>query len=484
VLDASIVNNFKNENKLPLFITATCDFAPFDNPTTNSLGEDLIVRPKTGAIALMTTTRVVFAFSNRVMNDNYLRIALQPDSAGRYKSLGQAVQEAKNFTYQNFGDIANNRKFALLGDPAMTLAFPKLKVEPTTLNGISITTTADTVQATQKVNVQGVVTDYKGLVQNDFNGTVYLSLFDKPQATTTLGNDPTSFPVSFTEQNAVLFKGKATATAGHFSFDFKIPKDLNYQYGRGKISLYAQNGTDDGNGFSTNIIIGGLDSTATSDREGPEIKAFLDNEQFVPGSITGSTPVLLLKLADSSGINTGGTGIGHDLLATLDNDNRTYYVLNSFYESDLDNYQKGSLRFQLPELSSGPHTLKIKAWDVVNNSSEYTLDFIVNNKEELVVDHVLNYPNPFTTKTAFWFEHNQAGADLNVRVEIFTVSGKLLRTLQQTINNSGNRSTDLEWDGRDEWGNKVGRGVYIYRLQVAAPNGKKVSRLQKMVSLQ
>jgi hypothetical protein len=483
VLDAAIVNNFKNENRLPLFITATCDFAPYDHPAINSLGEDLIMRPKTGAIALMTTTRVVFAYSNRVMNDNYLRIALQPDSSGKYKTLGEAVKAAKNETYQNFGDITNNRKFALLGDPAMTLAYPTLKVTPTLINGVSITTSADTIQATDRVQLQGVVTDTKGLVVNDFNGTVYLSLFDKPKAVTTLGNDPTSLPVTFSTQNAVLFKGKATATGGHFSFHFKIPKDMNYQYGNGKISLYAQNEKEDGAGFSTNVIIGGLGANATADKEGPSITAYLDNEQFVPGSITGPSPILLVKLADSSGINTGGTGIGHDLVATLDNDNRTYYVLNSFYESELDNYQKGSLRFQLPELSPGPHSLKIKAWDVVNNSAEYTLEFIVNNRDELVIDHVLNYPNPFTNKTAFWFEHNQSGTDLQVKVDIFTVSGKLLKTLQQTINNAGYRSSDLEWDGRDEWGGKVGKGVYIYRLQVAAPNGKKVSRLQKLVLL-
>ena len=481
VLDQQTVGNLKNENRLPLFITATCDFAPFDNPTVNSLGEDLIVRPKTGAIALMTTTRVVFAFSNRIMNDNYLRLALQQDSAGNYKTLGEAVQAAKNFTYQNFGDVANNRKFALLGDPAMRLGFPKWKVLPTLINGHNIGTNIDTLKAAEMVLLEGVVTDNRGAIITDFNGTVYLSLFDKPQTAMTLGNDPTSLPVPFTTQSSVLFKGKATASSGRFLFNFKLPKDINYQYGKGKISLYAHNKKEEGSGYSNNIIIGGIDSSLSADREGPTIKAYLNNEQFVSGNITDNNPILIVKLIDSSGINTGGTGIGHDLVATLDNDNRSYFVLNSFYESDLDHYQKGSLRFQLPLLAAGPHTLKIKAWDVVNNSSEYTLDFIVNNTEELTISHVLNYPNPFTTKTAFWFEHNQPATDLNVRVEIFTVGGKLVKTMQQTINNSGNRSSDLEWDGKDEWGEKMGKGIYIYRLQVAAPNGKKASQLQKLL---
>ena len=135
-------------------------------------------------------------------------------------------------------------------------------------------------------------------------------------------------------------------------------------------------------------------------------------------------------------------------------------------KAELNNYQKGTVRFQLPQLAPGPHTLTIKAWDAVNNSSEYCVEFTVVNDEELVFDHVLNYPNPFTTKTSFWFEHNQPGLDLEAKVEIFTVTGKLIKTLRQTINTPGNRSNDIEWDGRDDYGDKVGRGVYLYRLTV------------------
>jgi len=170
-------------------------------------------------------------------------------------------------------------------------------------------------------------------------------------------------------------------------------------------------------------------------------------------------------------------------MATVDNNNSQYFVLNNFYEAGLDNFQKGTVRFQLPQLSAGHHTLKIKAWDVVNNSSEYVLDFTVVNSEDLRVDHVLNYPNPFTTRTFFWFEHNQPGTDLSVKVEIFTVSGKLIKTISQTINTIGNRSNEIEWDGRDEYGEKIGRGVYIYRLRVKTPNGKTANKWERLVVL-
>ncbi|MFN2456644.1 MAG: type IX secretion system sortase PorU [Chitinophagaceae bacterium] len=481
VIDHQIVNSWNNQNRLPLFITATCDFAPYDNPTVNSLGENLLLRAKTGAVALMTTTRVVFAFSNRIINNNYLQIALQPDSSGKYKSLGESIQATKNYTYQTSGDVINNRKFALLGDPAMTLAFPGLKIKTTLVNGKNIQAQADTLSATEFVTLQGEITDNSGSRITEFKGTVYLSLFDKPQTITTLGNDATSLPVQFMSQTNTLFKGKVSANAGAFSFTFKMPKDINYQFGNGKISLYAQDGKKDANGFSTNVSIGGIDVGGSTDNIGPEIKAYLNDERFVNGSMTNQHPVLIVKLSDSSGINTGSGGIDHDIVATLDGDNRQYFVLNDFYESDLDSYQQGAVRFQLPELSPGHHTIKVKAWDVLNNSSEYILEFTVANNDKLTIGRVLNYPNPFTTTTTFWFEHNKPAADLQVKVEIFTVTGKLVKTLRQTINNKGNRSSDVVWDGRDEYGDKVGRGIYLYRLGVHGADGKKAEKLERLV---
>jgi hypothetical protein len=483
ILDQQIVNGWSNGNRLPLFITATCDFAPYDNPTENSLGENLLVRPKTGAIALMTTTRVVFAFSNRIINNNYLKFALEPDANGRYKTLGEALVASKNFTYQSSGDVTNNRKFTLLGDPAMRLAFPTYKVKIVKVNGKDISSQVDTLSATEPALMEGEVDDNSGALLASFNGTAYLSLFDKPLTITTLGNDPTSQPAPFSDQESTLFKGKASVQNGKFMFRFKVPKDINYQYGNGKISLYAHDGINDANGFSNSIIIGGISTTLSPDNQGPEIKAYLNDDKFVNGSIANANPILLLELADSSGINTGSSGIGHDIVATVDNNNSQYFVLNNFYEAGLDNFQKGTVRFQLPQLSAGHHTLKIKAWDVVNNSSEYVLDFTVVNTEELRIDHVLNYPNPFTTRTFFWFEHNQPGTDLSVKVEIFTVSGKLIKTISQTINTIGNRSNEIEWDGRDEYGEKIGRGVYVYRLRVKTPNGKTANKWERLVVL-
>lgn len=480
ILDQSIINSWKNPNKLPLFITATCDFAPYDNPGVNSIGVNLLVRPATGGIALMTTTRAVYASSNRIMNNNYLQISLQADANGKYKTLGDAVRDAKNYTYQVSADIVNNRKFTLLGDPALTLAFPKLNVVATKINGKPIAQT-DTLKATDKVTIDGEVRDKQATLLAGFNGIAYLTVFDKPRQVTTLGNDPASPVTTFSDQSSVLFKGKASVSNGKFSFSFKMPKDINYQYGSGKLSLYAHDSLDDANGFSTHFLVGGNSNNPDNDKQGPQIKAWMNDEKFVNGGIVNQTPVLIIKLSDSSGINTTGTGIGHDIVATLDNDNKKFFVLNDFYQSDLNSYQRGSIRFQLPGMDPGPHSLKIKAWDVLNNSSEYVIEFTVANDDELQISHVLNYPNPFTTNTSFWFEHNKPGQDLHVRVAIFTLTGRIINVLQKTINTPGDRSSEVQWDGKDEFGSKVGRGVYLYKLSVTVPGLKTKEKIEKLV---
>jgi Peptidase family C25 len=480
VLDQEIVNSWNNPGRLPLFITATCDFAPYDKPGINSIGENILLRPKTGAIALMTTTRVVFAFSNRVMNNNYLQFALQPDANGKYKSLGEAVKEAKNYTYQTSGDVANNRKFTLLGDPALTLAFPELRVRATKINGIPVAM-ADTLSSTERITMEGEVTDLQGNLLTNFSGNVYPTVFDKPQIVNTLANDPGSQVYSFQAQSNILFKGKASVQNGRFSFSFKVPKDINYQFGNGKLSLYAEDGLKDANGYFTNFIVGGTGNQAGNDREGPEIKLFLNDEKFVNGGISNQTPLLIVKLSDSSGINTAGTGIGHDIVATLDEDNRKFFILNDFYQGDLNSFQKGVVRFQLPELSPGPHTIKLKAWDILNNSNEAVLEFIVANDESPELKHVLNYPNPFTTKTQFWFEHNKPGQPLDVSIQIMTITGRVIKTIRQTITTDGNRSAEIEWDGKDEYGDKPGRGVYIYKLRITTTDKKKKEVIGKLV---
>jgi len=479
VLEKTIVDTWANTYRLPLFITATCDFAPYDNPAVNSLGENILLRDKTGAIALMTTTRLVFAFSNRIMNRNYLQAALQPRTDGSYLSLGDAVRQAKNITYQTQTDITNNRKFTLLGDPALTLAYPKYQVHTETINGAAVSAVPDTLKALEKYSVGGSVSDAQGNTLTGFNGTLYANVFDKVQTASTLGNDADSYRQNFQVQGSPIFKARVKVINGKFNLSFIVPKDINYQLGSGRISYYTDNGQLDGNGNFNGFLVGGSQGVS-SDNTGPVVKAYLNDETFVNGNVVNPTPILLLYLADSSGINIAGTGIGHNITAVLDGDTKNTYTLNSFFESDLDSYRQGSVVFQLPEMAEGNHTLVVKAWDAANNSTEVTIRFRVI-KEGMTIYNLMNYPNPFTANTSFRFNHNRPNTNLNVTVQIFAFSGKLVKTFSQTINTPGNRSSDIIWDGIGDYKGRLAPGVYIYRLQVSSAAGETVVKSGELV---
>ncbi len=470
VLGQTELNQFNNPDKLPLFITATCDFAPYDDPTKNSIGGSLLYGDSTGAIALMTTTRDVYAFSNRIMNDNYLKIALQPGANGNYLTLGEAVKQAKNYTYQTYTDVVNNRKFALLGDPAMRLAFPALRLQLTSINNHAVAG-KDTLTALNTYVFAGRVIDVSGNFLNSFNGTLYPTVFDQPQQVSTLGNDPASPVTIFTEQTNILYKGKATVKNGLFNFTFIVPKDIHYQPGKGRLSLYADDGVHDANGVSTAFSVGGAGNAVLTDKSGPVIKLFMNDESFIDGGLTNETPVLLADLFDSSGINTSGAGIGHDITCIIDGNDKNVIVLNSYYEALLDSYQRGLVRYQLPVMTEGLHTIKVKAWDVADNSSEATIRFRVVKKQKIQIGNLFNYPNPMTTKTTFSFEHNQPGIDMDISLDILSSSGQLVYRLRKAVNDAGNRSNEITWDGKSIYGEKLSRGIYIYRIIVSSRNG-------------
>lgn len=458
VLDENSLAAWKNADHLPLIVTATCDFAPFDNPVFNSLGEQLVMMPQGGAIGLMTTTRAVFAASNLVLNANYFRLAFQPGT-----TLGEGAMRAKNDTYAGQGDVINNRKFHLLGDPALPLAYPQLRVYTDSINGLPLTGT-DTLKALGKYTIKGSVRNSAGAVQENYNGTIMTTVFDKPGGRNTRGNDPGSNAIIYRQQDRVLFKGTQQVMQGRFSCTFVVPKDILQTAGNGKISYYTQNETVDGGGAYHQLAVNGT-ADAPADNEGPEIKAWMNDLNFREGGITSEDPVLLVHLADENGINATGNGIGHDITAILDDSSR-FYNMNAYFTATQDEYKEGSIRFPLAGLSAGEHTLTIRAWDTYNNSSTIRIKFRVVPKATLAVENLYNYPNPFRSGTYFVFTHNQQDVDLDVVIRIFTRAGELVRTIRSTIIPRNGRYDGVPWDGTSGSGAKLNPGVYFYQVTV------------------
>jgi hypothetical protein len=291
--------------------------------------------------------------------------------------------------------------------------------------------------------------------------------------------------MTFDTQDSKLFRGKSTVENGVFNFEFIVPKDIKIAFGKGKMSFYAENGKTDKSGSNFDIVVGGINENAPEDLVGPEIKLFLNDESFIDGGNTNASPNLIAVLSDNSGINTSITAVDHDIIGILDGDSSNPIILNDFYQTELDDFTNGKVNYKLRDLAVGPHTLKLKAWDTYNNSSEATLNFVVVSNEILNLENVLNYPNPFVNYTEFWFNHNKPNEPLEVQVQVFTVSGKLVKTINKIVQTSGTLARNISWNGLDDFGNKIGKGVYIYKLKVKSTTSSLVSeKYEKLVILQ
>ena len=469
VITQGDINSWTNLDNLPLFVTATCSFTGFDEPGLITGGELTLLNPNGGAIALMSTTRAVFAQDNERMVLNLFDSLI----VKRF-TIGDMLSVAKNKLGVN--RLENLRKFSVFGDPSMHLAVPELQVITTKINGKDATSTSsvflDTLSALETIAIEGQILKEDGSLNTDFNGRVYPTIFDKERTVSTLGQDDRSFVADFEIQNSVVFKGQATVENGLFTFSFIVPKDIDYEIGEAKISYYAEDGTQiDARGIQEGFAVGGGANADIGDDSPPLVELHMNEIPFPNGGITNENPVLIADLSDDFGINIAGQAVGHNLTAVLDGNTAESFLLNDFYEAALDDYTSGQVRFPLFNIAPGRHEIEVKAWDISNNSGVGSIEFFVAESGNIALNQVLNYPNPFTTSTNFQFEHNMNGNELDVQVQIFTVSGKLVKTIQERVLPEGSLVRDIAWDGQDDYGDKLANGVYVYRVKVRNVDG-------------
>jgi len=486
IFDKNDSQDVANACKYNLFVTVTCEYTKFDDPLRQTAGEFTYWNPTGGAIALITTTRQIFTSSGVAFNQ-IIEPYLFAFGSNEYPTMAEALRLSKN----NPG-ISNNPQKPLvwfIGDPAMKLAFAQPDIKLTKINDQPIGPDADVLQALGRVKLSGEVVDASGNLLSTYNGLLTATVLDKEIDRQTLDNDNNNVFMDFKTLGEIIFKGQATVTNGQFEFEFVVPRDIGIPVGPGKVSFYAQRDLPLENraGHSFDIQVGGINENAAEDNTGPLINLFMNDENFVSGGITNEQPSLIANLQDENGINTA-SGIGHDITAIIDGDETNPFVLNEYYQANVDDYQNGKVTYPFRDLEPGLHTLTLKAWDVYNNSSTAELQFVVHDKDqELVIDNVLNYPNPFIDYTEFWFNHNSPDV-LDVSVQIFTISGKIVRTLNGQTNGgskvTSSLSKDIVWDGRDDFGDKIGKGVYIYKLKVRSNRlNKQVEKIEKLVIL-
>ena len=475
-----------NRFKYPLFITITCEFTRFDDPNRPTGGEYMYWNKAGGAIALLATTRQISQSLgidlNEAIYDNLFTM-----ENNSYISIAESLRRAKI----SLGG-SNKRVVFYIGDPALKLAIPKPKIVLTKVNGENINTSSLSLQALSLATLSGEVVDENNTLITNYNGELAVQVYDKNLNRLTLDNDNVSLPpinqpkLNFVTLGEVIYRGNASVVNGKFEFSFIVPQDIQIPIGNARVSFYAKSNSpilQNQSGYNTQIKVGGVNTSAPSDTTPPKLKLYMNDTNFVSGGITNESPIFLAFLEDENGINTA-SGIGHDIVAILDNDENNPFNLNDYYETETDNYKKGKVTYPFRDLAPGLHTILFKAWDVYNNLITAEIQFVVIGDGDLQLERVLNYPNPFVSYTEFWFNHNRPFEPLEVQVQILTITGKLVKTINQTVVNEGFTSRDIKWDGKDDFGDKIGKGVYVYKVTVkSAITGKKSEKIEKLVIL-
>ncbi|MBY0424751.1 MAG: type IX secretion system sortase PorU, partial [Cytophagales bacterium] len=426
IFNKPMISTFTNMDKLTFGIFATCEFGRFDDPEVFSGGQAFLMSEQGGAIGVFVSARPVYSNTNYQINDAFYRGAFKKTN-GIYSRLGDIYKYTKNNSLSGI----NNRNYALLGDPSMRLEYPEQNIIITRFNDTLLSNNvSDTLRALSKVSFSGEIRDNLNIKNTNFNGQVYFIIYDKENTIYTLGQESDSPSVPFKIRNNVIYNGLATVSSGGFNISMVIPKDIAYNYGIGKISVYAENSSSvlDAGGNDMRFVVGGSNPNAVADNTPPKIQLFMNDESFVFGGFTSANSLFIAKIFDENGINVSRSSVGHEITSVISTNKSNVVIMNDYYNTDLNTYKSGRVQYPYKDLPQGQNSITFKAWDTYNNSSEAYLEFVVANNQEVAIKNLLNYPNPFTTHTTFHFDHNKPGDDLEITVQIFTISGKLVRT--------------------------------------------------------
>ncbi len=468
-------------NHLPLWVAAACDVMPFDGQQAN-IGETAVLNTNGAAVAFYSTTRTVFTNYNKVMNKWFMYYLFASDAEGRRYTVGDAVRLAKTYLIANgleSKDVENKLHYALLGDPALRFGAPTNHVVLDSINGQSLSE-AIQLKAGQQVRLSGHVQDAQGALLSGMSGILSTRVYDNLETVTCLNNAGANNAFVFTDRNKILFNGQDSLVNGRFQISYIMPRDINFSNQSGRMVFYAisNDRTAEANGYCEQFTVG--DVAENGDTIGPQIQMYLNSENFENGGKVNSTPCFFAHLTDDSGISYSGSGLGHNLLLTIDNDPEATYTLNDYYQAEFGGYTRGSLAFPIPPLSDGKHTLQFRAWDVLNNTSAQTLDFVVDNSLKPNLLNVIATQSPAINATNFLVSHDRAGSAVDIHLEVFDFSGQRMYSHHESSVSATGLAT-IPWNLCTNSGGRLGAGIYLYRVTLSCNGSKEVSKTQKII---
>ena len=475
VLTNDLIQSWTNRKQLPLFITATCTFGTYDQPALESTGELLINKEAGGAIALFTTSRPVYSSSNRRLTAATFNRLFEKDENG-YMTIGEILTRAKNANYQDTLR-ANARKYTLLGDPTLRLLLPNYQVITTSFNSQNAQLTADTIRPLEKVTVQGYIADMNGLPVQEYNGTIFPTLFDKVEQRETLGQASDSKVRSFKVQENILWKGKIPVNAGQFEFTMIVPKSINEKIGEGKIQYLSSSSNikqQDAKGAYTNFYIGGIPEDTILNPSPPLVDLYLENEMFENGEKVGPNPMAYITLFDSLGMDLSNNSLGKEMVGVLDGNTNEPIILNSFYEPSAEDSRKGHIFYPMNNLSPGFHTLKVRAWNIIGLMGEAEIEFFVVDQDENELFEVTAYPNPFYEKVCIRLKSQLPVGKYDGYLEIFNSTGQIMEEIPIGFVLESSEIPCIEWRPRSTNNGVQGGGMFYGRIRLEKNDSRDV----------
>ena len=460
VFEKSISIPQLHNDDFSFLIAATCSFGYFDIPNFQSGAEAMLFYKDAGLVASLTSARLAQSRPNHDFLYRFFDslLATERDTLNLNISIGKALFLSKNVS------SINDRRYFLFADPTMRLAIPQYFGEIDSINGLTLETNVQ-LKALSTVKVDGFVKDAEGNKWDDFNGEGLLTVYDSE------GKDSLEqirYPVI--TSGGLIFRGRVSIKNGRFSTTIVVPKDISYENKNGKVLLYFFGNDEDGISFTNSVVVGGTDSIPASDNSGPQIEIYFDDTSYQDSYLISPNSELIVKLSDESGINTTGTGVGHRLEGILNDKESEPIDFTKYFTGDLDAGGKsGQVNYALQNLDDGEHKLYLKAWDVFNNFSSETVYFTVVSGSDLVIRDIYNYPNPFTSSTTFTFQQN-LNSIIDVEVKVYTIAGRLIKILNK--NSVREKFVSVDWDGRDDDGDLIANGTYLYKLKVKTVDGQ------------
>lgn len=464
IVEISDIQGWTNFDRLPLFVTATCEFSRYDDKHEASAGEYVLLNPNGGGIALLTTTRIAWSNQNYDINSNLYKYIFEKDSHGEKLRLGDIIRLTKVASNSNI----NKLNFTLLGDPALQLNYPTNDIITTAINGSDNVAAWDTLNALSHITINGKIINPNSSDLLFHKGTASVRVFDKPVTIQTLGNDG-STPFEYESYENRIFTGDVVVKDGTFQVDFIVPKDIRYNIDYGKISFYGiDSDNNDAFGAITSVLVGGMTENPPIDNAGPILKAKINNTIYINGISTGNNPLLSLDLFDDNGINTSGSGIGHDITLVLNDDRSNTLVLNEYYSASKGSYQQGILNYQLSNLEEGSHTITIKAWDNLNNSSTIDLNIEVINTGSLALKNSFISPNPGAAgqTLTIGFDHDAPNELIKVELSLYALDGQLIDVYETSVPSTNFSANPFTYPIPGS----VGQGIYLINCECQSNN--------------